>query len=128
MTFLHKTLASFSVAAALPFVFGCEGGGGSGPSASSATTEANVSGTVTIAGKPADSGELVFDPSNINRKTAPTFKAAIGKDGSYSTKTLVGENTVYLRGVAAEKNRDRGMFRKNVDVKAGDNPVNVEIP
>ena len=35
-----------------------------------------------------------FDPSNVKRKSEPPRNAPIGKDGTYSVKTLVGTNQV----------------------------------
>ena len=106
---------------------GCDGGG-SAPSVSSSREEGKVKGTVTINGKPAVDGEVTFDPSNIQRRDAPTAKAAIGKDGSYEVKTLVGENAVTVSGPAISKDPKLSMNKKFVDVKAGENPLNIEVP
>lgn len=127
MRSLYKSVALLLAAAAVSAVPGCEGGP-SVDSASSSTTEADVSGKVTLGGKTAESGELVFDPTNIARKTAPTAKAAIGKNGSYSTKTLIGENVIYYRGGPTEKNQARTMFRKNVVINSGANTIDVDVP
>src|SRR5262249_55512696 len=88
---LTATLASLVTVA-----WGC---GGSGkPPVSSSTTEAKVSGRVLIKGKPATKGTVHFDPSNYRRKMEPVRSAPINPDGSYEITTLVGENTVSVRG------------------------------
>ncbi len=46
---------------------------------------------VTVNGKKASGGTILFDPLNVNRKSASAASAEIGKDGTYTIKTLVGE-------------------------------------
>jgi hypothetical protein len=102
-------------------------GCGGGPAATSTTEEATVKGTVTINGKPATGGTVEFDPSNINRREAPHGKCEIGKDGSYSVKTLVGENSIMISGpeVTAAK---IDMAKKFLDVKSGENDFPITLP
>jgi hypothetical protein len=100
--------------------WGC--GGGSAPAVSSSMTEATVSGTVTIKGKPATGGQILFDPSNINRRDARPRTAAIGKDGSYTVTTLVGENLVSVEGKGVPTNSTL------VIVKSGGDDVPVHVP
>src|SRR4051794_27115270 len=64
------------------------------PPVESSRTEATVKGVVRIHGKPAAGGTITFDPSNIRRKDALPRAVAIGKDGTYSVTTLIGENSV----------------------------------
>jgi len=78
--------------AALFALTGCEGGGT--PSVSGSNTEVTVKGKVTYKGQPVTEGEIRFDPANINRRDAKIVSAPIGKDGTYTVKTLQGENTV----------------------------------
>jgi hypothetical protein len=78
------------------FILAMEGCGDSPPSVSGSTAKATVTGKVTANGSPVTSGEVIFNPANINRKDAPTAKATLGKDGSYSVETLVGENQVQV--------------------------------
>lgn len=106
--------------AAASFVFalcGC-GGGGSAPSVTSSTEEATVHGKVSIEGKPASSGKVSFDASNINRKSAPIVSADIGKDGTYTIKTMVGPNRV---SVEAPQTAGQVFAEQSLDVKGGDN-------
>jgi len=109
--------------ATLVICWGCGGGTGA-PPVSNSTEEANVKGTVTVAGKPASGGAIQFDPSNVERKVMPRT-APIEKDGSYSIKTLVGGNAVSLQGAALEKGQD---FGKDVEVQSGDNTIPIEVP
>jgi len=83
--------------ALLLVVWGCNSGG-SAPAVSGSSEESNVKGTVTVKGKPATAGKVVFDPANINRRTVLSRSADIGKDGTYTVKTLIGQNIVHLEG------------------------------
>ena len=51
--------------------------------------EATVSGVVSVKGKPADGGTILFNPSNSGR-IVPSRTAKIGPDGSYTIKTYTG--------------------------------------
>src|SRR4051812_32749464 len=89
------------------------GCGGTGtPSVSSSSEEATVKGTVAVRGKPATKGEITFDPTNINRRKAPVAKATIEKDGSYTLKTLVGENSVSVTNPQIVKDPGMSMNRQ----------------
>jgi hypothetical protein len=104
--------------------WGC---GGGTPSISSSTLEVTVKGTVTIKGKPATTGEVVFDPSNINRKAATSRSAKIADDGSYAITTMVGENMVTVQGPTVNQS---GLTRnrKQYDVKSGESTLAIELP
>jgi hypothetical protein len=110
------------------WLIACCGCGGSGALPVSSSSEgATVHGTVSIKGKPATAGKIFFNPANINRKDAPTVSAEIGKDGAYTTKTLVGENQIYVE--SPETKKDPGLASALVfDVKSGDNTFNVSLP
>ena len=71
---------------------------------SSSTEEAEVSGTIKVDGKPVDRGQVVFDPSSNVRKAAPSRVVPIGKDGTYSVKTLIGQNRVRFSGISSKRN------------------------
>src|SRR5262245_45902495 len=71
-------------------------GCGSSPPVSGSRDEATVSGVVRLHGKPVDNGTVVFNVANVNRPSAPPREAPIGKDGSYTIKTLLGENNVVI--------------------------------
>jgi len=109
--------------AAVVTCWGCDGGT-SAPPVSTSTEEANVTGTVTVAGKPATNGTIQFDPANVERKVMPRT-APIGSDGSYTVKTLVGGNAVTVGTPPLKKGQS---FNKVVEVKSGDNSVPIEVP
>lgn len=104
---------------------GC-GGGATAP-ANSSTAETSVHGTVKVRGKAIDNGYLEFDPTNINRPTAPIAKAEIGKDGRYTAKTLVGPNnvTVQSRETRGDSTLQSPVF---LDAQAGENTLDIELP
>jgi hypothetical protein len=114
-----KTAVLVAITATLA-AWGC--GGGGPPSVSGSDKEATVRGTVTIKGKPATTGEVTFDPANINRPNAKIQTSPIGKDGTYTVKTLVGENTVRLVGIADPR------YNIVVDVKPGEDTVPIDVP
>jgi len=105
------------------------GGCGEGPpQSSSSTEEATIKGTVTVKGKKATQGKVFFDPSNKARPTETARVAEIGKDGSYSAKSLVGENVVRFDIPGMEKDRDLGSIELTFEVKPGENEYPIEIP
>jgi hypothetical protein len=97
------------------------------PSVSSSTTEATVKGTVTIKGKPATKGQVVFDPSNYQRKEEKARTAPINSDGTYTITTLLGGNAVRVEGPEAEK-AGALYLNMNYDVKSGENTYDITIP
>ena len=126
MNSMHRSLAALMVGGLLA-ISGCEGG--SPPSVTSATTEATVKGKVTLGGKPASGGEVVFDPSNYQRKMESARTAKIGADGTYTIKTLVGQNSIRLGGDAIQKQMPMATRRSwDLDVKGGDNTFDIDVP
>jgi len=113
-------MAALVVAAA----WGC---GSGAPPVSSSNEEADVKGTVTIKGKPATGGDISFDPSNINRKGVGPRSAKIAKDGTYSLKTLTGENAVRVTGPQINKDPSLATNQTNVDVKSGENTIPIDV-
>jgi hypothetical protein len=69
---------------------------------------------------------VVFDPANIKRNVE-FRKAAIGKDGSYSIRTLVGENVVRLESNEVMKVNMEAQFI-STQVKPGDNTFDIKLP
>jgi hypothetical protein len=103
----------------------CSGCGDSAPAVTSSTEEATVHGVVTIDGKPAAGGKITFKSANIARKSAPDVSADIGKDGSYTLKTLVGENQIRVQPSDAQKN---SRYKVDVfEVQSGDNTHDVTL-
>jgi hypothetical protein len=96
------------------------------PPVDTTTQEATVHGVITINGKAVTSGRVVFDAANIKRKVEPR-KAEIGKDGSYSIKTLVGENVVKLEANQVTKANLEAQFI-STKVEPGDNTFDIKLP
>src|SRR5262245_12957946 len=115
--------AAFTIAVTLATAWGC---GEGAPSVSTDTTEATVRGTVRIKGKPANGGEVFFDASNYRRKVNALRTAPIGKDGTYSIRTYVCENSVRVRSSAPGSGR--GDESVKYDVKAGENVFDIDWP
>jgi hypothetical protein len=110
--------------AALVAAPGC--GGGASPG-SAPVEEATVHGKVTIKGVLAKGGTIYFDPTNASRQSAPVASAGIGKDGTYTIKTLVGENRVNVETPETRNEPDLST-PEPFDVKSGDNTLDVTIP
>jgi hypothetical protein len=98
------------------------------PSVDTTTAEGNVSGTVRVRGQPMAGGEISFDPSNVERKDEKPRKATIGPDGKYSVTTLQGQNTARISGAMVKKEPQLGYGIHTIDVKAGDNPFDIDLP
>ena len=106
----------------------CSGCGPSTPSVSSSSQEVQVKGTVTLNGKPASGCQILFDPANINRKDAVAKSFPIGDDGTYSGTSLVGENAVSISGPQIDPGSELAMNRQVVDLKSGENTVDITLP
>jgi hypothetical protein len=89
-------------------------------------TEATVSGVVSVRGKPADGGKILFNANNSSR-TVPIKTADIGPDGSYTIKTYTGVNQVSFEGEITAKNRGVGLLKEACDVTAGQNTANFDL-
>jgi hypothetical protein len=109
--------------AAVGFLAGC---GGSPPAVDTSHTEATVKGVVKINGVPATEGDISFDPSNYQRKDVGARSAPIGPDGTYTIKTLTGENQVRIGGSLATKKPIAARTVHTVDVKDGENTFDFE--
>jgi hypothetical protein len=124
MKILSHYAAALASALALFVVLGCSDGT---PSVSSSTTEATVKGTVTIKGKLAKKGAVVFDPSNYARKHEQPRSAPINKDGTYSIKTLIGTNSVRVSSPEAEA-ASSGYTNETLEVASGEQTFNIKLP
>lgn len=96
------------------------------PAVDTSLTEATVSGIVTVKGTPATGGRILFNPSNSDR-VVPTRSADIGPDGSYTIKTLTGDNRVTFNGEIATKNRGVGLVKEYARVESGDNHISFDV-
>jgi hypothetical protein len=107
-------------------VLAIAGCGDGKPWVDSSLNEATVSGVVSVKGKPATGGTILFNPSNSSR-IVPTRTAKIGPDGSYSVKTYTGINQVSFDGEVAAKNQGVGLVKEAVDVVGGENKANFDL-
>jgi hypothetical protein len=136
----HVYVLSWTLAAVC---IGCAGK----PEAPATYEEATVNGTVTVAGVPAKSGEVTFDPSNYLRRDAVARTATIGPDGRYTITTLVGQNAVRVTDAypadalarpapsedgeeSTEPDRTAGGYdyeELQFEVQSGSNTFNIEL-
>ncbi|WP_435018837.1 hypothetical protein TA3x_000824 [Tundrisphaera sp. TA3] len=105
---------------------GC--GGGSPPSVSGSSTEVTVHGVVKYKGEPVKGGKIQFDPGNINRRDAKPVGADIGPDGTYTIKTLYGENVVSF-DVPTVSKKDQSVMTRSYSYSApsGDSTYDIEL-
>lgn len=106
---------------------GLAGCGDGAPPVSSSNAEATVHGTIKIDGKPVTGGEVNFDPSNVNRKSAGVNSAKIGKDGTYTVKTLAGGNSVSVTSPEVIKNPKLQYNSRGFEAKSGDNVLDFDL-
>jgi hypothetical protein len=120
-----RVLAPGLVGPALLYLagLGCD----SRPAVDTSTTEATVKGTVTVKGKPATKGKVVFDPSNYKRKNEAIRTADIGPGGTYEIKTLVGTNSVKVDSPEAAKAASL-YDTYTYDVPSGTSTFDIVIP
>jgi hypothetical protein len=99
------------------------------PAISGSTEEATVKGTVRIRGKPATNGVVSFRTSNVNRPNVPLKEAPIGKDGSYTVTTLVGQNFVEVscKELFTAKNRVLLENEQLVNINSGENTLDIDL-
>jgi len=124
MRHLRGSLGTATVALILGMMTGC---GESPPSVDSSNAEATVKGVVKIGGVPATEGEIAFDPTNFKRPNEKIRTAPIGKDGTYSIKTLTGENVIRLGGAITKKNSALEYSKKAMMVNSGENTFDFEV-
>jgi hypothetical protein len=110
---------AFSVAA-----WGC----GGKPSVDTSSSEAKVTGTVKVKGKPMTSGTVTLDPSNYVREKANPRTGDIKSDGTYEVTTLVGKNTVRVTGPEITKNPGLGYANETIDVPSGGMTHDIILP
>lgn len=132
MTYRSATVASRLAAASLALIVIVIVGGcrfSDAPSVSGSTEEATVKGTVRIRGKPATNGIVSFRTSNINRPNAPLKEAPIGKDGTYTVTTLIGENFVEVscKELFTPKNRVLLENEQMVNINSGENALDIDL-
>jgi hypothetical protein len=103
-----------------------QGCGEGKPWVDTSLTEATVSGTVSVKGTPATGGKILFNPSNAGR-IVPSRIAEIAPDGSYTIKTLTGDNRVTFEGEVATKNVGVGLIKEYAKVESGENHADFDL-
>ena len=98
------------------------------PSVVSSTTEAKVTGTVKVNGKPMTSGTVTLDPSNYARENAGQRTGAIKSDGTYEVTTLVGKNGVRVAGPEITQNPGLGYANESIDVPSAGMTHDIVLP
>jgi hypothetical protein len=116
-----RYLASFVV-----ILGGLESGCDDRPSVDSSTTEATVTGTVLIKGKPATGGEIQFNPANVDRLVG-SRTATIGPDGTYTITTYTGGNQIGFAGRLASENPGLFRFKEYFEVQRGENKKDFDL-
>jgi hypothetical protein len=115
MKCLRWRLTILLATTALALGVGCDDGK---PSVDTSKREATVSGIVSVRGKPATGGNILFNASNSER-IVPYKTAPIGPDGSYKVTTFTGGNKVSFDGEIAAKTMGVGLIQEYFDVKPG---------
>jgi hypothetical protein len=117
------------VAALVLALAGC----GSGtPYVEGSLEEGVVKGTVKARGTPLVGGDVLFNPANSKRMVGPRT-APIGKDGTFTVKTLVGPNIVTVTSAKFASKSRRKMVsgleydEKTVVVNPGEQTIELDF-
>jgi hypothetical protein len=105
---------------------GC--GAGQPSAETSSTGEARVTGTVKVHGLAMNGGRITFEPAAEPQKKATPRSAEIRSDGTFEITTLAGPNTVKISGPALKKEPALVNAPKTVDIKPGENQIEVSYP
>jgi hypothetical protein len=116
------------LALALGAVAGC--GNPDAPRMTASMEEATVTGVVRIRGKPVTNGRIGFRAANINRPDVRPIDTEIGRDGRFTIKTLVGDNSVDVtcKELAQPRNRQLIENEQTIRVRPGENQIDIDIP
>jgi hypothetical protein len=125
----HRVSIAWMAAVVLVATSGC----GSNPAASGLTSsmeEATLKGMVRVNGKAVNNGTVSFRTAHINRPNSPTKNVDIGKDGTYSVTTVVGENYVEVTCKELNTKQTKKFLGSEqlIMVKSGENDVDIELP
>ena len=121
---VNRRIAGLAAVGVLTAAWGC---GQGAPSVPTSTEEATVTGGVTIRGKPATTGEVIFDASNYRRKENVVRSAPIRKDGTYAIKTFVGGNRVQVNAPALATSRAGAPADLSFEVQSGENRFDIDV-
>ncbi len=124
----HRKFRLWAAFVAPSLILAAPGCGGA-PSVTSSQSQATVKGTVTVNGKLANTGAVLFDGANSARPNLAPVRAEIGKDGSYEAKAYVGPNRVSLTGAELTKQSPIIAYEKlTFDVQSGENTYAIDVP
>jgi hypothetical protein len=123
---LFRSLVTRKLMTVSALSLACCGCGGP-PSVSTSSDEAKISGSVTVFGKKATSGQVIIDPSNYKRPDAAPRVAKINADGTYETQTLVGDNFLRVEHPSLAKSRE-DMPTLQVNVANGGTKYDIVLP
>jgi hypothetical protein len=127
---MRRQYLARSIAVAVMVAYsGCNEHAGA-PPVSSSLEEATVKGTVRVRGKTVDNGTIRFNCANIRRPNAAPREARINKDGTYTLKTLLGENNVEVECKELHTPKNARFLENDyfVRVETGENTFNIDIP
>jgi hypothetical protein len=112
----------------LAAVSGC--GNPDAPKVTGSLEEATVTGIVRVRGKPVTNGRIGFKAANINRPNVALREVEIAKDGRFTIKALVGDNSVDVicKELGTAKNRRLIENEQTIRVRSGENSIDVDIP
>ena len=97
------------------------------PAMDSSKTEAKVSGTLKIQGKPATGGgQISFNPSNADRQVG-AFVGTVKADGTYALTTFTGDNIVKFEGPMLKEHPELALTTRYAPVAAGENVVDFDL-
>ena len=96
------------------------------PPVDTGTTEVKVTGVVKFEGKPANGGDVIFNPSNAERKV-PSAVGKIGPDGTYSLTTLVGGNEVRFDTEYVKARPQLSQMRRYTVLQNGENVIDFDV-
>jgi hypothetical protein len=71
---------------------------------------------------------VIFDPANVNRRTATARTAEIRKDGTYEATTLIGENRVTVAIPRRTQQKAAPYVQKVYKVEPGGNTLDIAVP
>ena len=106
----------------LALIAGCDGT----PAVDSSKNEGTIKGIVTYKGKAVEAGDIIFDPSNHLRKTGER-PAPIGSDGTFTATTFTGNNRIKVGGALLKAHPELFFMKKFMEVKRGENSVDIEL-
>ena len=90
------------------------------------TLKGSTAATVTVGGKTATGGDVIFDPKTSSSSSVAVVKSPIGKDGSYTAKTYVGTNHISVSAPEATAEQKAANLTKVL--QKTDTKVDVAIP